>query len=156
MAPIKNQIKQYAFQIALAALLLVPLQVSAEVGALDDSARPSFKGGYDAEQCASLVGECLRTGMSERLSCLYSTAQHIFCTGGTLGRLAHRRSTLAALPEADAERPLNTKLVDQDCLEKFDNLLSAKLISGALSSESLKELSAALDKCDAPSPSLQP
>ena len=100
-------------------------------------------------QCTDLIKECFSKFSSERSNCFFSTAKHPFCDGTELGRLSYRR--WASEPKtAKGTSPsafLGPKMVNTECLERFDSFWEEALDNGPLAEESFSRLGARLDDC---------
>lgn len=84
-------------------------------------------------QCARLVNECFGDNQeNETANCLFSSAKHPFCQGTSLGKITYQRWLMSPVRVAgiDDAAPsfLGPKLVDQECLEKFDTFFVSSLV----------------------------
>lgn len=102
------------------------------------------------QQCAELVRECFGYGPEERTNCYYSSATHPFCEGTELGKLTFKRWTLspAKMPgNEEAKALLGPQLVDQACLNNFDNQWFSNVIDSTLSAKAIAGLDSTLAEC---------
>lgn len=93
-------------------------------------------------QCAVLLKACLNINGTSNSNCIYATAQHPFCDGSELGKLAFRRWKL------DPNRPvgLDPERVNLDCLRSFDKNLN-EFLTDSNTSLNLNRLLSKLDHC---------
>lgn len=101
-------------------------------------------------QCSELVKECFTKSDLHRTNCFFSSAKHPFCEGTSLGKLTYKRWAMSPVhPSADEAPPafLGPRLVDHECLGKFDNQLSGILIGGNPLDEAFDKLNSNLDGC---------
>lgn len=107
------------------------------------SAYPCFA---DDSACQEQAKECLTRSGADRESCL----NRITCSDATLGALLGKRVQFAASSSQDAiEGPafLGPQIVDRRCVANFDSALSAALIRGRISAETIEALNVSLDQC---------
>lgn len=103
-----------------------------------------------AEPCAELVRECFAYTKLERTSCFYASAHHSFCATSKLGRLAMKRWEMS--PEQDpgleaAPALMGPRLIDSQCLQRFDTQLASALANDTLASKAMLSLEEVLNSC---------
>jgi hypothetical protein len=108
-----------------------------------DNARPSLRANYNSKSCSELLTECFTLDKIENKgACLSNASTNVFCFGGSLGELALQRSKITS--SSNNNEPT---LFDLNCLKNFDNQISASLIQGNISEQSITQLLASLNKC---------
>ncbi len=133
---------------ALFTLLFFAIPAIAEINISDDIETPP----EPLAQCARLVHGCFGENEGEsRSNCLFSTSKHAFCQGTKLGKLIYRRWIMSPIRigGVDEQVPgfLGPKLVDQDCLNNFDNFFVSSLVNGQELEVQLDSLSETLSAC---------
>lgn len=116
-----------------------------------DLAKSSLRMGFSYDQCNELIKDCIsKTRMIDRNSCFNDAATNMFCQGGQLGEVAFKRYSITAGNSQDSisgnELPSPT-LLDQSCIEAFDNQFSALLINKSRDKQALADLANTLDGC---------
>lgn len=100
--------------------------------------------------CAELIKECFATTDLQRSNCLFSAYKHPFCEGEGLASLIYKRwimSPVRPVGLEDAPSFLGPRLIDQECLAKFDSKLLTSLMELNLDEAALKKLDQDLLSC---------
>jgi len=99
--------------------------------------------------CEELVKECFAYTGAAFANCLRVSSTHSFCSHSQLGALLAQRWQVApSNPDLDtAPALLGPRLLDRDCIQKFDSQLSAHLGTDTLTTEVLEMLSRMLSTC---------
>ena len=132
---------QNIFNAFLLLLVSAPLALAAPVGTSMDDSLP---------QCTNLVKQCFAHAGLDRANCFYSAGTHPFCEGSSLGELSMKRWEMAPnRPTGSEDAPgfLGPKLVDQECLKKFDNTFSSQLLKGEIPGATVEQLSESVEEC---------
>ena len=101
-------------------------------------------------QCNTLIKQCFAHAGLERANCFCSAGTHPFCDGSSLGELILKRWEMAPNRPAGAEGApgfMGPKLVDQECLRKFDNTLSSQLLKEEVPAATVEQLSESIEQC---------
>ena len=99
--------------------------------------------------CEDLVKECFAYSDTHLANCFFTAGRHPFCEGTLLGKLAARRAAMSPVLGLRDTAPALTgpQLIDTECIANFDSQLSARLIEGDGSAETLRHLEATLESC---------
>lgn len=106
-------------------------------------------------RCADLIKECFAYGPNERSTCFYTAAHHPFCNNTKLAELAMERwaiSPVGPAPDDKTSALLGTELVDNACVDNFDNSWSSLMVNGEMTKEDFASLSSSLERCRASQP----
>lgn len=135
---------------SLTVILFVLLFSTAAFAADSDRVMPRLNPGPSINPCTDLIKECMGLKDIKKERCLYSTSKHYFCEGSQVATLLKRRVALSPAAETEqsnAADPAQPSLVNNSCLQNFDNHFSSKIINGNTSPEVFREFSAELDNC---------
>ena len=106
------------------------------VEAHTEQLKSSFHPAPSLDACKEILIECITlTDTVSKNNCIKETAEHLFCKGSHLGQLAYARWSISSYnsPKKNGDYTTNDlHLLDQSCLENFDNLFSARLLHGNL------------------------
>lgn len=136
--------------ICILIISLVLLSAATSFALDKTSMRYSFNPANSIDSCAELIKECMAmTQASDRNVCFKESAENLFCSGNPLGALARERWQALAVNFAAQPKPERAEslLVDQKCIDNFDNLLTAKVILGKMSGSEIEDLKRSLESC---------
>jgi len=100
--------------------------------------------------CHDLIKDCFVDALDQRDACIQTAAARSACTSSDLAELAAKRAQFGGTQQAPEEQGpafLGPQIVNGRCVTNFDTALSAALVKGSLSKETIKSLSQALDEC---------
>ena len=142
----------HRFSLQLALLFVYGIVFFLVTSAEAETDRGASGSVQDLGDCRELVKECFSYKGDVRSHCFYTAGSHAFCKGSPLGKLAMNRWVLSGRPFElqDAPALLGPDIIDQTCLDNFDNLLSGDLIKKNPSPSEVKNLSSQLEKCQPP------
>lgn len=111
-------------------------------------AAPSMPSTGTMKSCSELLRECMTQQDEGRTACFQSTSSDERCAGTELAKLAFMRWTASpGTPGEGSLALLGPQFIDKECIENFDNQLSADLIRGVLSRDETYALIARLEGC---------
>ena len=139
--------RNFGLFLGIAALSIFPLVASAstpDTSQADPSQEPY-------KQCADISKECFVKSDIEKANCLFTASKHAFCEGTALGKIIFKRWAVAPVRPMGLEAPpafLGPRLIDQKCVENFDNRLMGSLIKAEqLTAEALGQMESDLGEC---------
>ncbi|NDC38417.1 MAG: hypothetical protein EBZ48_10240 [Proteobacteria bacterium] len=99
--------------------------------------------------CDDLVKECFAYVSEQFTTCLRASSSHPFCARSSIGELiTHRWQIAPSSPELDAAPALTgPRLINRECLDKFDSQLSAHLGTETLTHDVIVMLGKLLASC---------
>jgi hypothetical protein len=101
--------------------------------------------------CSALVRECFAYENVERSTCFHAAANHSFCQNQSQASLARQRWEMSPVQEPgleDASALLGPKMVNTECLRKFDTQWSSALMNGDLTARQILHLRQLLKSCE--------
>lgn len=140
-------LKQLASSALLASLLFCASSAVA-IPHSSSSVSEHEDGNISMPQCNTLLKECFNSTGIDRSNCFFSSAEHPFCKGTEISKLANQRFGLSEMRlRGDSAAPgfLGPMVVDKQCVTTFDNMLKLELeMKKKLNIEKLKSQ---LDSC---------
>ncbi|RIL11576.1 MAG: hypothetical protein DCC75_02050 [Proteobacteria bacterium] len=104
--------------------------------------------------CADQLKGCLILSGQQKSDCLFKFSSNETCKNSSWGKIADKRWQFEPGFGNDMESApalLGPQLVNKECLQNFDNQLSAELIRGEPARSTLSRLDKQLDNCAASS-----
>lgn len=101
--------------------------------------------------CSALVRECFAYENVERSTCFHAAANHSFCLNQSQAELARQRWEMSPVQEPgleDASALLGPKMVNTECLRKFDTQWSSALMNDDLTARQILHLKQLLKSCE--------
>jgi hypothetical protein len=106
--------------------------------------------GQNQKQCTEMIEECFASSGQERANCFHGAATNSTCEGTSLGKLAYKRWVMSPIKLPGFDSPsafLGPQVVDQKCLDNFDNQFSSEIVRGDMSETQIAKLDSNIDSC---------